>query len=202
MVSSTANALLRMGGWAYVPNFATTTALQVLYRIYSAATGSHPPAMGTPAHVRNYRYTYTVVVLGYLAYNLVEASRLMPPNYYEILGVYPDAGDVRLKAAFRAFARRYHPDKIGPEGEALFIGVRDAYEALKNPVTRFAYDRSVWLSSTLRLSLTLSQIWSRSFDMDEMFHCLGISVPRPHSLCWISSGFRRCSSCLVCCRRA
>jgi hypothetical protein len=141
MVSSTASAILRLAAWSYVPDFATKTTLQVLNRVYTTLTGRAAPAPRTQEYVRNYRYTYAAVILGYLVYNLVEASRLMPPNYYEILGVYPDADDAKLKTAFRMFARRYHPDKIGPQGEALFIGVRDAYEALKNPVTRFAYDR-------------------------------------------------------------
>ena len=70
-------------------------------------------------------------------------------NYYEMLGVPPTANDSALKAGFRAFARKYHPDRAGPEAEALFMEVRDAYEALKNPVSRFAYDR--FAASSLRL---------------------------------------------------
>ena len=46
-----------------------------------------------------------------------------------------------MKAAFRTFAKRFHPDKVGPAGEAHFIYVRDAYESLKDPVKRYAYDR-------------------------------------------------------------
>lgn len=65
----------------------------------------------------------------------------MLPNYYEILGVAPAADENALKLAFRQFAKRYHPDRVGPQGEALFIRVRDAFEALKNPTVRFAYDR-------------------------------------------------------------
>jgi hypothetical protein len=200
MVSSTANALIRMGGWAYIPNFATSTALQVLYRVYTVVTGRPPPAAGTPAHVRNYRYTYAVVVLGYLAYNLVEASRLMPPNYYEILGVYPDADEGRLKAGFRAFARRYHPDKIGPEGEALFIGVRDAYEALKNPVTRFAYDRSACLHSEVHRVLTFSQVRARSSHVDQVLDSIGVPLSGSYPFRRISSRFRCCPSRSICCR--
>jgi DnaJ-class molecular chaperone len=84
---------------------------------------------------------FAVGVLGYLIYNMIEASRNMEPNFYELLDVYPDADEARLKMAFRTFARRNHPDKVGPAGETLFIQVRNAYDALKNPVTRYAYDR-------------------------------------------------------------
>lgn len=65
----------------------------------------------------------------------------MAPNYYELLGVEPTAEENVLKIAFRQFARKYHPDRVGPQGETMFIEVRDAFEALKNPVTRYAYDR-------------------------------------------------------------
>lgn len=64
-------------------------------------------------------------------------------NYYEMLGVLPTADEGALKAGFRSFARKYHPDRAGPQAEAIFMEVRSAFDALKNPVTRFAYDRCV-----------------------------------------------------------
>ncbi|KAG8921798.1 hypothetical protein FRC00_008221, partial [Tulasnella sp. 408] len=64
-----------------------------------------------------------------------------PPNYYQLLGVKLDADENQLKAAFRNFARKNHPDKVGVARTELFARVRDAYDALRNPVKRFAYDR-------------------------------------------------------------
>ena len=71
----------------------------------------------------------------------------MQPNFYQILGVSPNVDENGLKLAFRAFVKRNHPDRpeVGREGEALFMAVRDAFEALKDPVVRFAYDRYVRL---------------------------------------------------------
>ncbi|KAG6873144.1 hypothetical protein C0995_002518 [Termitomyces sp. Mi166 len=67
----------------------------------------------------------------------------MPPNFYQILSVESTVDEQGLKAAFRQFAKKNHPDRpgVGRDGEELFIMVRDVYEALKNPVVRFAYDR-------------------------------------------------------------
>lgn len=76
-----------------------------------------------------------------MVYTFDNAATSIGPNYYEMLGIPPTADDSALKYAFRAFARKYHPDRAGPDAEPLFMEVRDAYEALKNPVTRFAYDR-------------------------------------------------------------
>ena len=36
---------------------------------------------------------------------------------------------------------RFHPDRVGVQGQARFVEVRDAYESLKHPVKRYAYDR-------------------------------------------------------------
>ena len=67
----------------------------------------------------------------------------MEPNFYQILGAPPNADETELKLGFRQFAKRNHPDRpeIGKNGEERFMMDRDAFEALKDPVVRFAYDR-------------------------------------------------------------
>ncbi|KAJ7935295.1 DnaJ-domain-containing protein [Mycena leptocephala] len=134
-------ALLGMVGWAFIPHQATKQALKILhYVMYTYLHIPAPPA-GTFEYQRHYRYTFAVVVLGYLIYTMIQGSNSMLPNYYEILGVSPTADENALKLAFRQFAKKYHPDRVGPQGQTLFIAVRDAFEALKNPTVRFAYDR-------------------------------------------------------------
>ncbi|KAJ3534260.1 hypothetical protein NM688_g7162 [Phlebia brevispora] len=76
-----------------------------------------------------------------MVYTFEKAATSIGPNYYELLGVLPTADEAALKSGFRAFAKKYHPDRAGPAAEPLFMEVRDAYEALKDPITRFAYDR-------------------------------------------------------------
>ncbi|KAJ7747744.1 hypothetical protein B0H16DRAFT_1888618 [Mycena metata] len=128
-------------GWSFIPHHATTYILKILH--YGAFTFYKipTPQIGTFEYQRHYRYTFAVVVLGYLIWTMVQESISMAPNFYQILGVAPTADDTSLKLAFRSFAKKYHPDRVGPQGEALFITVRDAFEALKNPTVRFAYDR-------------------------------------------------------------
>lgn len=128
-------------GWTYLPDFATRRALPYFHRFYQNVLHRPIPAPNTPAYVRHYRYVYAVMVMGYLFYNFREAALSMPSNYYEILDVNPTADDNALKTAFRQFAKKYHPDRVGAQGEALFMEVRNAYDALKDPITRFAYDR-------------------------------------------------------------
>ena len=133
MVSSSASALLRLAGWSYIPDFATRRALSFVHGLLRSRSYSIPTP-GTPQWAKHYRYMFAFVVLGFLSYNLIEASRSTPSNFYEILGVTPSADADALKSAFRSFAKRNHPDRVGRQGEELFIVVRDAFEALKYPL--------------------------------------------------------------------
>jgi curved DNA-binding protein len=63
-------------------------------------------------------------------------------DYYRILGVARDAALEDIKQAYRRAARKYHPD-VSKEAnaEARFKEVNEAYEVLKDPDKRAAYDR-------------------------------------------------------------
>ncbi|WP_321500195.1 molecular chaperone DnaJ [Breoghania sp.] len=64
-------------------------------------------------------------------------------DFYEVLGVTRDADDKTLKSAFRKLAMKYHPDRNpdDSEAEAKFKEINEAYDALKDPEKRAAYDR-------------------------------------------------------------
>jgi molecular chaperone DnaJ len=64
-------------------------------------------------------------------------------DYYEVLGVPRSADEAELKSAYRKLAKKFHPDQNqgDPEAEAKFKELNEAYDALKDPQTRSAYDR-------------------------------------------------------------
>src|SRR6266566_6212 len=63
--------------------------------------------------------------------------------YYDVLGVERTAGDGELKSAFRKLAMKWHPDRNPSDKscEVRFKEINEAYEILKDPDKRAAYDR-------------------------------------------------------------
>jgi len=64
-------------------------------------------------------------------------------DYYELLECERTADATTLKSAYRKLAMKYHPDKNAgcKDSEAKFKAVSHAYEVLKDPQKRAAYDR-------------------------------------------------------------
>jgi curved DNA-binding protein len=63
-------------------------------------------------------------------------------DYYTILGIEKDASQDEVKRAYRRLARKYHPDvNKDPGAENTFKDVGEAYEVLKDPEKRTAYDK-------------------------------------------------------------
>lgn len=65
------------------------------------------------------------------------------PDYYAVLGVLPDAEDIVIRAAYKALAQRYHPDRFkGPAEEAhrRMVDINEAFAVLSDPVKRREYD--------------------------------------------------------------
>lgn len=67
----------------------------------------------------------------------------MNKDYYQILGVLEDADEVVIRAAYKALAQRYHPDKWSGDSDTAnkrMSEINEAYKVLSNPIERSRYD--------------------------------------------------------------
>ena len=71
-------------------------------------------------------------------------------DYYDVLGVSPDAGAAEIKRAYRQLARRYHPDISGEDRTTAFLEVARAYQVLGDPQRRRSYDMALTQSASGR----------------------------------------------------
>lgn len=64
-------------------------------------------------------------------------------DYYSVLGVSPDAEAEVIAAAYKALMRKYHPDtNKSPDAAAKAQALNAAYETLKDPARRRAYEQT------------------------------------------------------------
>jgi molecular chaperone DnaJ len=81
-------------------------------------------------------------------------------NYYVVLGIAEDADSDAIRSAFRALARRYHPDAGAGSSTAEFRRALEAYETLIDLERRRLYDRDL-RGSRVRAAIVAEPIGSR-----------------------------------------
>ncbi|KAI8823455.1 uncharacterized protein EV422DRAFT_355974 [Fimicolochytrium jonesii] len=130
--------------WAFVPSMATKF-IQKQYYAY-VRKSRRPP---TPAEAkRHYSIIYVVFVVGYLLYTFITVERALPLTHYDYLGVGRNSDARTIKSQYRQLTLLFHPDKISslePQEQEFMEGryllMRQAYDVLKDPVKRTAYDK-------------------------------------------------------------
>ncbi len=73
-------------------------------------------------------------------------------NHYQLLGVEPSADAEKIRRAYRAMVKRYHPDVAGStkKSERVFIAIKTAYDVLSDAQSRATYDHSLGLYTRKR----------------------------------------------------
>ncbi len=105
-------------------------------------------------------------------------SRLLDAeqDYYDILGVSPDANREEIRQVHRRLARKYHPD-TGQGDTGAFRLTQQAYEVLSNPVLRKAYDRQrqsrgLTVAAPIQLDAVLSRTEMPALDVRQRLYLM------------------------------
>lgn len=90
-------------------------------------------------------------------------------DLYTVLGILPDAEEVVVTAAYRALAKRYHPDawKGDPnEAHLRMIAINEAYSILGDKARRAEYDKSRACTSQFEFSASADENHDQSESFD------------------------------------
>jgi len=122
------------------------------FRAESVQTTTQDAAEAAPTSAKNLEADAATDTAKELADLDTFLERLSKANdYYEVIGLDPEAGANEIKLAYYAIARRYHPDRFHIQSgtpqhariSSAFARVTQAYEALTDPKARSAYDAAL-----------------------------------------------------------
>lgn len=83
----------------------------------------------------------------------------MTKTLYQVLGLDPSAEEIVIRAAFKALAQKYHPDKLkagSVQGANLMVDINLSYKILSNPISRKKYDQALFESMGLKANASSS----------------------------------------------
>lgn len=149
---STASVIGNIALWYFLPPFLSTSLLSVIYAIlpafrplvYSHSTPSQITHANQRAYLHNRNARIFLVSL-YLLFTLINTYSSQEQHFYTLLGLPRELverdGATVVKSHWRGLARRYHPDKVGKDGEPFFVALRRAVETLEDESRRWGYER-------------------------------------------------------------
>lgn len=118
-------------------------------------------------------------------------------SYYVVLGIAEDADSDTIRSAFRALARRYHPDAGAGSSTREFRRALEAYETLSDPERRRLYDQD------LRGARVRPTIIAESIDLtplaDPVFRYRTVSFDVPNKRVTVTRSSPSTMTCLPTC---
>jgi molecular chaperone DnaJ len=93
-------------------------------------------------------------------------------NYYNVLGVAPNASEEDIRKVYRSLAMRFHPDRNPEPGAAArFQAIAKAYEVLSDPAKREEYNQSLNHRIIIDPESEAYQLWRSVFGLH------GVTLP-------------------------
>ena len=103
-------------------------------------------------------------------------------DYYDLLGLNRSASEADIKNAYRQMAKQYHPDRNPGDkaAEARFKEVNEAYEVLRDPQKKAAYDQFGHQAFEAGMAGGRGGGAGAGFDFTQLRRCVRRSVRRLH----------------------
>ena len=116
------------------------------------------------------------------------------PNYYAILGISPDATLEEIREAAKTLGARFPKEARDPAANVAYRQLLNAYEVLKDPERRAAYDAEREAESTfLDVTVQASRQNVGALDTDQLLYLL-VDIRPPHN---VAERRRSINLCLV-----
>jgi len=90
-----------------------------------------------------------------------------PEDYYEVLQISPNADAETIQRVYRFLAQRFHPDNAGTGDVAQFRRIREAFETLRSPEKRAAYDAAYARTRARRWKIFNQETAARSVESEK-----------------------------------
>ena len=95
-------------------------------------------------------------------------------DYYQILGIQPDASKEEIKQAYRKMSKKWHPDKNpGIDVTSIMQDINEAYRILNDDISRSRYDKEYQIFNNERMAQTVvreasySNSWNYEYEVND-----------------------------------
>ncbi|GJH40163.1 hypothetical protein RCZ04_07130 [Capnocytophaga sp. HP1101] len=127
------------------------TRLQILYFLFGIAQADGVVSEDEVRQIEQIAYYFNVEKSDFISIKAMFASTYGSNNYaqtpnenaYTILGIRPEATDAEVKQAYRNMAKKYHPDRVITEDEAIKKGAEEKFKQVQQAYEQIARQRGM-----------------------------------------------------------
>lgn len=131
--SSMSSTVTNMVLWMFVPAAITNFLLKQYYSFRYAKNSPSIPKTNSVKHKRNYKICYTIVIVIYFLYCLVQSIYTLEESYYSKIGLKRGCYKAEFKKKARQLMLMHHPDKSSSGSTQKYHDLKKMTEVLENP---------------------------------------------------------------------
>ena len=127
------------------------TRLQILYFLFGIAQADGVVSQDEVQQIEQIAYYFQIEKSDFISIKAMFANTYSSNSYtqtpnenaYAILGISPQATDAEVKQAYRNMAKKYHPDRVITEDEAIKKGAEEKFKQVQQAYEQIARQRGM-----------------------------------------------------------